>query len=49
MSNPRPAMGDLRREGHSDLLLHAGIALAESLDMSETLLRVARLTIGRAR
>ena len=46
MSNPQPAMGDLRREGHSDLLLHAGIALAESLDMSETLLRVARLTMG---
>ena len=34
-------------ELESDLLLDAGIALAQSLDMSETLARVAQLTLGR--
>ena len=34
------------RHLHTSLLVDAGIALAESLDMSETLSRVARLTAG---
>ena len=46
MSARAPA-ADAARDGHTALLVDAGIALAESLDMAETLRRVARLTVGR--